>query len=87
MLNSTKEALHVKSKSHLATVKYLVAHASMQCQLVKFQETFCLKNHSHWMNSSKHTAHIRGRMLGNYKMPLRNREVCKNTKLDTVTTA
>jgi len=57
----------MKSKSHLATVKYLAAHASMQCQLVKFQEPFCLENHSHCMNSSKHTAHIHGRMLGNYK--------------------
>jgi len=77
----------VKSKSHLATVKYPVAHASMQCNLEKFHETFCLKNHSHWLNSSKNTAHTHGRMLGNYKMSLRNREVCKNTELDTVTTA
>jgi hypothetical protein len=38
----------VKSKSHLVTVKYFVAQASMQCQLEKFQETFCLKNHPDW---------------------------------------
>jgi len=77
----------VKSKSYLATVKYPVVHASMQCHLEKFQETFRLKNHSHWLNNSKNTAHTHGRMLGNYKTPLRNRKMCKNTKLDTVTTA